>query len=168
MSMNFPAEQELIQSITGYAGYRSTAQRGTSDLRLREYLTSEIKQMAPRLETIAIRLAVDNFKASLHVERLNKQLMGVIKSLRSPSYNDSTFFNHPRLDSDRLSDLYDSEARINDLVHYIASEIAILDEEKNADDVSSFLFQLFDAVDSLNHCLVEREFLLADTEEHLL
>ena len=160
------SEMELIQTIQGYSGYQTTKNRGQSDKRLREYLVEKFTQLQLNFQNISDHVASQGqYDVVEIINRLIRQLKVLSITFNSPSYNNSSFFNHSNISSNILSKLYKYESQIKHYLFILTDEI---NEFKKIDEVSEaheFLRYLFNVIDDLNQIIVEREFLLVDTND---
>ncbi|MBN2010960.1 hypothetical protein JW960_16545 [candidate division KSB1 bacterium] len=155
-------EPDLMQLIPGYNGYESPAQRVRSDKHFREYLAGYIQHIVIGFGKIESRLSENDVETAKAIQKIIRQLTQVTDAMQSPAYMGSEFFHSPRIDGAMLAELHETDTRIYDDIHYIASEVAFLEQGWDTEDATTFLGFLFDAIDSLNHSLVEREFLLIE------
>ena len=73
-------EEELIQSIRGYSGYKKTESREQTDKRLREHLASEIKKIEKSFFKISNRISKHgNINIADTINRLIDQLKNLIE-----------------------------------------------------------------------------------------
>ncbi len=160
------SEQELTKTIHGYCGYRLVEHRTVSDQRLRDFFAGRIRDIVNGLEQYARQVETRSDAQFKHeVATISRRLTQLAHSLYTPGYQDAAFFTEPIVDDAVLAQIYNIELEINDFIQYLIDEVAVLNCITDPMELDAFFTHFINAVDNLNHTIVEREFLLTGVTE---
>lgn len=154
-------ENDLINSIGGYSGYKLPADRNKTDKRLREFLSEKLNQIEKDLSQFEHRFYQKNKNASLNpFHRISLSLNILIQSLLENSSNENLFFTQSKINHDKILQLYEFDVQLVNQVDILFDEVKELDNINGEYEIGEMLNHFYDLIDGVNQILSEREFLI--------
>lgn len=148
--------EKIVEVIPGYRSYRQRERRREVDKAVRSYLVSYLKQFIERLKRINLDLVNKGRLDFLDdVDRLVRQLEGIMDKVNFASYGYSGFFDAIKIRTKELQLLYEFDLKILDKVKTLQSLIS--EKEPVTDSV-----QLKERLDTLDSTLRNFENLIED------
>jgi hypothetical protein len=150
---------QILGKIPGFAGYVEAEARQTSDRQTREYLADELQKSKRFIDQYA-RALVDagRIDESLACEAARNSVDRIVQRLNSRILGSGGFFKAPRLDANRIEDVYDCDANLMDeaeLLTQTTGELAIGDP-----DAELKFEQIRQKIDSISQMIDHRDKLL--------
>lgn len=120
----------ILNSIPGYAGYRSKEKRRDSDRLLRERLAEDYGQRADRLGRLATRFADERDLAAVSaIGKPHSRLVAFRDRVRSATYGYTPLFAETEIDEAALDQIAAFDGALADGLEPLTEQIAALERE---------------------------------------
>lgn len=105
----------LLKKIPGFGGYVDQESRQKNDEQAREFLAAKLETVKTNIDSFAKAL-VDQMRLDDvgKCEKIRDQADTLIQHLRSRLPGYSSFFGSPKIDDNRLEEIYDADANLMD------------------------------------------------------
>jgi hypothetical protein len=158
----------LVGTIKGYSGYEELEKRGQSDRDVREHLEKNLEHLQERLghPPKASDHQIQE-RVNLIYQKTRRKIDTICQSLKSPTYEDSTFFSTAKVNKRVINQLYNLESSLLSKMQTLADELdSHVGRSLKADEVNEHFTYFQDFIDNFSQDLFEREALILALEEY--
>jgi len=167
MSLDSPQKfQQLSAQVPDYYGYDDYDKRKSSDKALRMFLIDTIKHMQNQLIwDFSAQESKDQRRLEELVKSTRRKLQTISLSLKSPTYQDVSFFSAQHLSARRIQRIYDLEIQMMLEIDHIVEELAfVTSPDLKTDIFKEHFLRIQNFIDNVNQFLFEREALIVGEE----
>ena len=146
----------LLKRIPGFGGYVDQESRQKNDEQTRDFLASQLQNVKGNIDSYAKQLVEQMRLDDVgQCEKLRDQADTLIQRLKSRIPGYSSFFGSPKIDEDRLEDVYDCDANLMDEAEELERASTNIASEANLTSIRQHL-------DRIQSMVNEREKMLSE------